>query len=75
MVGSPSFRFYETKLVLTFHRLHDYNYYLYRRVLEQLRYLSDHLKGLKDRKSFLLRKNLVFLSRKEKDYNNKILQK
>jgi hypothetical protein len=30
--------------------------------------------GLKDRKSFLLRRNLVFLTRKEKDYNNKIYQ-
>jgi hypothetical protein len=30
--------------------------------------------GLKDRKSFLLRRNLVFLSRKEKDHNNKIYQ-
>ena len=30
--------------------------------------------GLKDRKSFLLRRNLVFLSRKEKDYNNYIYQ-
>ena len=74
MVGSPSFKYYESKIVLSFHRLLDYNEQLYRRVLEYLRSVNDILKTQKDRKGYLMRKNLVILSRKERDYNLKILQ-
>ena len=74
MIGSPSFRFYETKLVFEFHRLNDYNRGLSDRVLLYLRSIKDQLTGLKDRKSFLLRRNLVFLMRREKDRTNKIYQ-